>query len=194
LNNWGLALSDQAKTKRGGKADALFRQAGEKYQQALKIKPDMHEALYNWGNALWMQAKTKSGSEADALFRQAGEKFEQALKIKPHMHLALNNWGYALLDQAKTKSGTEADALFRQAAKKFEHVLKIKPDDQEALYNLACVSALQNDPDGAVRWLHRWQKSEHGANRSKVDADHDLDGIRGHPLFTAFLQELSAST
>lgn len=63
----GVVLSAQAKTKSGPEADALFRQAGEKYAQALQIKPDSHETLNNWGNALSEQAKAKTDMEADAL-------------------------------------------------------------------------------------------------------------------------------
>jgi hypothetical protein len=43
----GDRLADQAKQKTGAEADALFTAAGEKYQAALAIKPDDHEALYN---------------------------------------------------------------------------------------------------------------------------------------------------
>ena len=52
-------------------ADRLFKQAGEKFAAALKIRPDDHEALYNWGNALTAQARTKTGEEADRLFEEA---------------------------------------------------------------------------------------------------------------------------
>jgi hypothetical protein len=55
----GNALLEQAKTKAGEEADALFRAAGERYAQALAIKPDKHEALYNWGLALFEQAKPR---------------------------------------------------------------------------------------------------------------------------------------
>jgi Tfp pilus assembly protein PilF/NAD-dependent SIR2 family protein deacetylase len=193
LNNWGNALFAQAKTKSGGEADELWRQAWEKYQQALKIKPDMDEVLNNWGSALVEQAKTKSGATADALLRQAGEKFEQALKINPDNYEALSDWGFALLEQAKTKSGAEADAFWRQSGEKYQQALKLKPDDYGAPYNLACLSALQNDPDSAVRWLCRWQKSKTGANRCQIDGDHDFDRIRNHPILTAFLRELAAT-
>ena len=57
-------LALEAQTKGGAEADRLFAEAGEKYQAALAIKPDKHEALYNWGNALQAQAKTKGGAEA----------------------------------------------------------------------------------------------------------------------------------
>jgi len=42
LNNWGLALSGQAKLKEGAEADRLFGEAGERYGAALAIKPDLH--------------------------------------------------------------------------------------------------------------------------------------------------------
>src|SRR3989339_157783 len=60
----GNSLSEQAKTKTGEDADRLFALAGEKYQAALKIKPDKDEALNSWGIALYDQAKTKTGEDA----------------------------------------------------------------------------------------------------------------------------------
>jgi len=129
----GNSLSDQAKTKTGEETDRLFALAGEKYQAALKIKPDEHEALNNWGSALSEQAKTKTGDEADRLFVLAWEKYQAAIKIKPDKHEALNNWGSALSIQAKTKTGKETDRLFALAGEKYQAALKIKPDDHEAL-------------------------------------------------------------
>jgi len=131
----GSALSAQAKQKQGEEADNLFRLAGEKYAEALRIKPDKHEALNNWGSALSGQAKQKQGEEADNLFRLAGEKYAEALRIKPDKHEALNNWGSALSDQVKQKQGEEADNLFRLAGEKYAEALRIKPDKHEALNN-----------------------------------------------------------
>ena len=64
-------------------ADRLYALAGEKYQAALAIKPDDHEALNNWGSALSDQAKTKQGEEADRLFKLADEKLNEAEAIHP---------------------------------------------------------------------------------------------------------------
>ena len=72
-----------ARNESGEEADRLWGLAGEKYEAALKIKPDQHAALNNWGIALAEQARTKSGEEADRLWGLAGEKYEAALKIKP---------------------------------------------------------------------------------------------------------------
>lgn len=79
----GNALSKQAKIKTGEEADRLFNLAGEKYQAALELKPDMHEALNNWGAALADHAKTKTGEEADRLFEMAGKKYLNVEVIKP---------------------------------------------------------------------------------------------------------------
>jgi cytochrome c-type biogenesis protein CcmH/NrfG/NAD-dependent SIR2 family protein deacetylase len=139
----GSSLDDEARTKSGAEADALWAAAGEKYGAALQIKPDKYEALYNWGNALADQAKTKSGAEADALWATAGEKYGAALQIKPDKYEALYNWGNALAAQARTKSGAEADALWAAAGEKYGAALQIKPDKHEALYNWGSALAAQ---------------------------------------------------
>src|ERR1035441_3891978 len=77
LNNWGAALADQAETEEGEDADRLFEEAGRKYAEALRLKPDFPEALGNWGNALYNQAKTKDGEEADRLFNEASRKLAE---------------------------------------------------------------------------------------------------------------------
>jgi tetratricopeptide (TPR) repeat protein len=45
----GNALSDLAKQEN---SKELYEQSFAKYAEAIRIKPDMHEALYNWGSAL----------------------------------------------------------------------------------------------------------------------------------------------
>ncbi|MFO1083181.1 MAG: hypothetical protein U1E21_01340 [Reyranellaceae bacterium] len=122
LNNWGNALSGQARTKSGVEADRLFGDAGEKYAAALKIKPDLHEALNNWGNALSDQAKAKSGVEADRLFGAASE-MPPPSRSRPDFHEALNNWGNALLVQATTKSGPRPLGSWREAQQRLERAL-----------------------------------------------------------------------
>src|SRR5206468_1600877 len=172
-------------TKSGAQAGALFAKAGEKYEAALKIKLDKHEALYNWGNALSEQAKTKSGAQADALFAKAGEKYEAALKIKPDYHKALNNWGNALFEQAQTKSGVQAEALFAEAEEKLRIGEAIKPGS--CAYNLACVAALRGQSSEAKKWLNEALTHESLPAREHLMADQDLDSIRGESWFQEVL-------
>lgn len=79
-NNWGLALSDLAKTKFGNESETLLKEACKKYDKAIQLKLDFYEAYYNWGNALSNLAKTKSGSEAEELHKEAIEKYNEAIK------------------------------------------------------------------------------------------------------------------
>ena len=66
-----MALDGSAGTKSGDEADRLYTLADEKYEAALTIRPDDHEALNGWGTALADWARTKSGDEADWLTPQA---------------------------------------------------------------------------------------------------------------------------
>jgi len=135
LNNWGNVFSEQAKTMAGEGADRLFEEAGRKYAESLRLKPDDPEVLNNWGVALSDQAKTRAGEEADRLFEEASRRYAEALRLKPDYHEALFNWGVALSDQAKTKPGAEADRLFEEAGRKHAEALRLKPDLLQALGN-----------------------------------------------------------
>jgi tetratricopeptide (TPR) repeat protein len=135
LSNWGNVLSSLAKTKTGIEADSLFAEAGTKFAEAVRIKPDLHGAFNNWGASLSDQAKTKSGAESDALFAEAGTKYAEAVRIKPEMYRAFSNWGNALAERARNKSGAEADTLFAEASAKYAEAVRIKPDMHEAFNN-----------------------------------------------------------
>jgi len=73
LNNWGVALLEQAEDEARGRGDGLFAAAGEKYAAALRIKPDFHEALNNWGNALSVRRRRRQGSRRKDCSRRRGE-------------------------------------------------------------------------------------------------------------------------
>lgn len=193
LNNWGIALSNWAKTQQAAQVATLFSQAGEKFQQALAIKPDDHEVLNNWGIALSNWAETQQGPHADALFAEAVEKYQQALTIKPDYHQVINNWGITLSDWAKTQQGAKADALFAQASQKYQQALAIKPDYRFALYNLACLAGLQGDVAGTVKALKQWNAADPKANQAKLDSDTDFDRVRNAPEFQAFRTQLPAA-
>ena len=58
----------------------------DKYEAALKIKPDYHEVLYNWASALDDQARTKKGKQAQRLRQLANEKLAAAREIAPGIY------------------------------------------------------------------------------------------------------------
>jgi Tfp pilus assembly protein PilF/NAD-dependent SIR2 family protein deacetylase len=131
----GIHFSNLAKTQSGAKQQATFKLADDKYQQAIKVKPDRHEAFYNWGITLADLAQTQRGAKQQATFKLAGDKYQQAIKIKPDKYQALNNWGLALYDLAQTQSGAKQQATFKLAGDKYQQAIKIKPDLHEALSN-----------------------------------------------------------
>jgi Tfp pilus assembly protein PilF/NAD-dependent SIR2 family protein deacetylase len=116
-------------------------EAGEKYAQALSIKPDMHEALNNWGIALNKEAQALLSEDRGKAFEkwaEAGEKYAQALSIKPDMHEALNNWGIALNKEAQALLSEDRGKAFEkwaEAGEKYAQALSIKPDMHDALNN-----------------------------------------------------------
>ena len=134
-NNWGLALSDLAKTKFGNESETLLKEACKKYDKAIQLKLDFYEAYSNWGNTLVKLAKTKSGNKAEELYTEAFEKYNLATTYKKDKHEAYNNWGNALSELAKTKSGNEAEELYKEAFEKYNLATTYKQDDHQAYYN-----------------------------------------------------------
>ena len=141
--------------------------AGDKYRQALEIKPDYHEALYNWGNALADLARLVAEEDAEAArqyYEQAGEKYQQAADIKPDDAEALYNWGNALAGLAGLVAEEDPEAArqyYEQAGEKCQQALDIKPDDAEALNNwggaLAGLARLvaEEDPEAAREYYQQ---------------------------------------
>lgn len=132
--NWGTNLAKLAGGKVGRAADKLYRQAFEKYEQAIALNPDDAQAYNNWGTHLAKLAQTKAGKEADDLYRQAFGNYKRAVALKPDYQQVYNNWGNGLAKLAETKAGAEADDLYRQAFEKYEQAIVLDPYDQ-GVYN-----------------------------------------------------------
>jgi len=180
-NNWGAALAKLAEQKEGSEAEELFKQALQKFEKAVQIKPDKHEAYNNWGSALTDLAKRKEGTEAEELFKQALQKFEKAVQIKPDMHEAYNNWGSALTDLAKRKEGQDKIQLLKEAK---EECLKAESIKQgTAAYNLACVYARLDDEKECELWLKVGEKAGTLPTRSHAMSDSDLASMRDKEWF-----------
>jgi len=149
--NWGNALFALAKTRQDGEAEALFRDAGAKYAEAVRLKPDMHEALHNWGNALSSQASANRTGEADSLKHAAMAKYAEAVAIKPDKREAYFAMGLehrlrslALDGEARLAALAEAETQFRKSE---------ELEAGSACYLLACIAGLRGDPAQAAHWL-----------------------------------------
>lgn len=135
---WAQHLGEQVQ---GDEKLYWLRQAGRHYEQALKLNPNMHEALYNWGNALDDEGRALLSVDLNAaqgLWRRAGQKFEQSLKLKHDKLDAWNNWGNVLGTEARAVSEFDlkkARELWQQASLKFQRAHQINSNDYEVVNN-----------------------------------------------------------
>lgn len=81
LHNWGAALVDEAQELSGDARARKFKEAGEKYAEALRIKPDNHDALNNWGIALADEALVLSGDARAQKLEEAVSACKRAKQI-----------------------------------------------------------------------------------------------------------------
>ena len=136
LNNWGNALSVQAKLKQGQDADRYFAFAGAVFAEAVLLRPDTADVLSDWGVALSAQAKTKQGEAADACSpwreRHSLRPCVSNRIMRPHSTI-----GGGASAQAKTMQGEDADRLFDLAMEKYAEAVQLTPDDPEAFHNWA---------------------------------------------------------
>ncbi len=146
-----------------------FREAGEHFAAALRIRPDDAEAENNLGAALAHMGhpqeaiahyeaalRLKPGyAKADyelglvlldvGRAREAGEHLERALRGKPDNAEAENNLGVALARTGRPQ----------EAAAHYEAALRIIPDYAEAEYNLASLLLAAGQTQGAVGHLEQ---------------------------------------
>ena len=148
IRAWALIrLGNQHyETAKSNNSTTEYEAAYKKYEAALELKLDMHEALSNWGSALNEHAKLL---QDPVRFEAAFVKFKDALKINPKDHLVFNNWGIALANLADLQNDVIG---YVAAIGKFKEAINIKPDKYEAFYNwatiLVSISKLRQDTIG----------------------------------------------
>jgi hypothetical protein len=84
---------------------------------------------------------------------------------------------------------SERDCLLEKAREKTIQAYKIDPELNA--YNLSCVCAVIGDVDGAFKFLAESKAGGHLPSKSHIEADEDLEQLRGHPDFDRFLAELT---
>ncbi len=189
-SDWGTFLGLLARTKEGKEVDKLYKEAFDKFQKVIDIKPDYYEAFSNWGTNLGNLAETKEGNEADKLYREAFDQYQKAIDIKPNFHEALYNWGNSLVDLARTKEGKEADKLYREAFDKYQKAIDIKPYKHKALYNWGtCLGNLAKTKEGKEadklyrEAFDKFQKAiEYGAGSYNLSCIYALKGEKEKAL------------
>lgn len=177
LIDWAALLEQRAWMADGNQRAGLLSEAGNKYEEALSIKKNGHEALNNWGLLLFRQGERTSNEDAIPLYIAAGQKFEEALRIKPDKHEALTNWGTSLCQRARLSSGDLASQLFAKAAENFAAALSIEPASPAPMINWGAslvVQAKRAEGEEAARLL--------SAATEKLEAAAKLDGSKTYNL------------
>jgi cytochrome c-type biogenesis protein CcmH/NrfG len=154
----GTDLLEQAERATALDFESLLRKSVDFFERALRVSPDLHEALYKWGLALELWADRQRGAEADRLSGEACARFADVLRIKPEHAEALFNWGLVLAKWSDRKRGAEADRLSVEACVRFEEIHRIKPEHAEALFNWGLV-------------LAKWSERKRGASADRLSAE-----------------------
>jgi MinD-like ATPase involved in chromosome partitioning or flagellar assembly len=176
------------------RARELFAESFSKYELALSIKEDSHEAATNWGNALLDAARLErdagEGARARELFAESFSKYELALCIKEDSHEAANNWGSALLSFAQLlrQAGEpqEMERVLGQAQEVLDRAETLKPGS--ATYNLACLDSIRGDTDAALAKLGQCLAGD-GRLQRHAREDEDLRPLWDDPRFQALTGE-----
>ncbi len=98
--------------------------------------------------------------------------YEQALMADPGCVVALNNLGVLLIK----------DKNYPAARGRFEKAIRLKPGYVDPYYNLACLFALTDQPEQALRYLKRAVSIDPQAKEWALE-DADLKKLRDQPGF-----------
>jgi tetratricopeptide (TPR) repeat protein len=179
-----------------------YEEAITSYDQALKIKPDYHQASYNRGIALRQLGRIEEAitsydtalknepnkcetwyNRGNALrhlgrYEEAITAHDNALKVKPDYHEAWVNRGNALFNLGRIE----------ETIASYDNALKLKPDYANAYYNKACVYALQENIPLMIENL----KQAINLNSKYLEmakTDIDFDKIRHDSRFIDFINQ-----
>ncbi|HET9294559.1 MAG TPA: protein kinase [Gemmatimonadales bacterium] len=187
-----------------------YQEAGQEFETAIGLNPNLFEAHYFFARALNQQGK----------YEQAVEQYREASRVRPDDYQSAYLIGSPLRHLGREE---EAKATMRTASVAVEHHLELNPDDARALclgaaglmqlgrpekalewasrafaldpedsgvlYNVACVYSLGGRLHDAMSCLEQAVKNGFG-HREWLENDTDLDPLRKEPRFEALLKKL----
>eukprot|EP00252_Welwitschia_mirabilis_P002682 TRINITY_DN1262_c0_g2_i1.p1 TRINITY_DN1262_c0_g2~~TRINITY_DN1262_c0_g2_i1.p1 ORF type:complete len:207 (-),score=57.02 TRINITY_DN1262_c0_g2_i1:214-834(-) len=137
LTRWGGALLELSQFQQGEECVGMVKDAVSKLEEALKVNPNKHDALWCLGNAHTSHAFLTPDHEiAKGYFKKASEYFQEALKEDPTNNLYLRSLELAekapelhlevhkQMLSSETASGTSAGLRSKGPKKKKDSDLK----------------------------------------------------------------------
>jgi tetratricopeptide (TPR) repeat protein len=119
-----------------------------------------------------------AGLLKDGKFEQARSLFQGALEKDPQRAEAYNGVGVTFYARGDLD---EALAWYKRS-------LEVDPRFGDAFYNMACVYALQNQPELAFRYL-RLAALNHYSERDATERDPDLTSLHSDPRWREILEQ-----
>lgn len=184
---WNEAYNIAARAKSeldGDERRLLFTEAAAIYEKATQIKDDFYEGYNNWGNTLGNVADLDETSvtEKRQLFTKAAAKYKKATQINDDFYEAYLNWGNILIQLYYL----ELDPIKKQDILKEIEPLYQKAEDSEpgcAAYRMACLFALQADPDQCRIWLETAERYGTLGSRKRAMRKPELESVRDEDWF-----------
>lgn len=186
-----------------------FDEAERQFLTAIRLDPSQFDARYFYARACFQQGRLEEAAHLfteasevredyqaaffaaqalEALGREseATEGYQRALRVaEKHMELNPDDPRAATMRAVSLCRSGDREAGLTWA----DRALEMDPRDAGVQYNVACLYALEDQPEQAIDCLERAIDAGFG-NRDWIEHDPDLDSLRAHPRFGSLLARL----
>ncbi|UCG85785.1 MAG: protein kinase [Gemmatimonadota bacterium] len=155
-----------------------FERAVQLFEQAAKLQDDYQAHFF----AAQSYAALHRMDEATATYRRALAAIRRHMELNPDDARAVTMGAVSLCRLGEKREGLEWG----------QRAVAIDPEDAGVSYNVACLFALEGEPEEAIRYL---EEAVRGGfwHREWAERDPDLDSLRDHPKFQAILERQRGS-
>lgn len=155
----------------------------------VNMEPNFFHGRYNLALALSHLGEINGDIEP---FYKAIDLFHKIVQEDPEDEVIWNDYGLCLLNLATLTSdstlGTINKSIFDQAESKFHQA--VARGNKSAYYNLGCLYALLNNPDGAVHYLERAEQADCLPPLEDILHDEWLESLRNFPPYRNLIARL----